>query len=323
MNSHITVMRDQAITALSVRAHGIYVDATFGRGGHSAALLRALAQLGGGRVIALDRDPAAIAVGQQLAADPQWLASPLNQFQLHKSAFEALAEVLRDAGLGDHDAIDGVLFDLGVSSPQIDTPERGFSFRNDGPLDMRMDPSSGESAAEWMARASVAELKEVIKDYGEERHAGAIATAIVTARATSPISTTGQFAAIVAATVRTREPGQHPATRSFQAVRIYINRELAQLALALPQALSMLKVGGRLVVISFHSLEDRIVKRFMQHEAQPARAMAIARLPLREAQMPQSTVRLVGRTERATDAEVAENPRARSAIMRVAERLPA
>ena len=239
-DAHITVLRDAAVAGLAVRRGGIYVDATFGRGGHTRALLAALDAVGGdGQVIALDRDPAAIAAGLTAAANEAWQAN--NKFFLVHRAFEDLTEVVQGAGIATKHSVDGVLFDLGVSSPQLETTERGFSFRFDGPLDMRMDPTAGESAAAWIARASVEELKGVIKDYGEERHAGAIAKAIATARAAGPIRTTGQLAALVGATVRSREPGQHPATRTFQAVRIHVNRELTQLALALPQALEMLK----------------------------------------------------------------------------------
>jgi len=211
-----------------------------------------------------------------------------------------------------------VLLDLGVSSPQLDTPERGMSFRFDAPLDMRMDTSEGETAAEFLARAEQRDIEKVIRDYGEERFAHAIAKAVVAARCEHGISTTRQFAALVEKAVRTREPGLHPATRSFQALRIHVNRELEELSLVLPQCVDRLAVGGRLVVISFHSLEDRIVKRFMRGESQPPHLPK--RLPVRAADMPAPKLRPIGKAVRAGDAEVAANPRARSAVMRVAER---
>ena len=215
--------------------------------------------------------------------------------------------------------VDGILFDIGVSSPQIDDGERGFSFRHDAPLDMRMDTTQGETAAEWLARAEIREITEVIRDYGEERFAFQIAKKVVAARLEQPIVTTGQFAALVRATVRTREPGQDAATRSFQALRIHINQELGQLELALPQALDLLKPGGRLVVISFHSLEDRIVKNFMREQL-TADSLPKS-LPLRADQLPKPKLRLVGKPVKASAAEVAANPRARSAVMRVAEKI--
>jgi 16S rRNA (cytosine1402-N4)-methyltransferase len=210
-----------------------------------------------------------------------------------------------------------MLFDLGVSSPQIDNPARGFSFRADGPLDMRMDPDSGTSAAEWLATAEEQQIREVIRDYGEERFAKQIAAAIVAARSGEPLLRTRQLADLVGKAVRTREPGQDPATRTFQALRIHLNRELEEVSLMLPQALARLAPGGRLAVISFHSLEDRIVKRFMQAAANPEMPR---RLPLRASEMPQPSLKLVGRASKASEKEISENPRARSAILRVAER---
>ncbi|MCX8145973.1 MAG: 16S rRNA (cytosine(1402)-N(4))-methyltransferase RsmH [Azovibrio sp.] len=304
--AHVTVLLKEAVEALSVRADGVYLDATFGRGGHSRAIL---ARLGAaGRLLALDRDPEAIAAGQGLKDARLTL--------LHRP-FAELAEGAAEAGIT---GFDGILFDLGVSSPQLDVGGRGFSFRHDAPLDMRMDTSRGETAAEWLARADTREITEVIKNYGEERFAFQIAKKIVAARAERPIATTGQFAALVREAVRTREPGQDPATRSFQALRIHINQELEQLALALPQALERLNPGGRLVVIAFHSLEDRIVKRFMRAAAAPDAAVP-RHLPLRVAQLPTPRLRLLGRAVKPSAAEVAANPRARSAIMRVAEKL--
>jgi len=301
---HIPVLLAEALDALAVRPDGVYVDGTFGRGGHSRALL---ARLGPeGRLIALDRDPSAIAAGQAIT-DPR--------FTLVHARFAEMGAVLEQ--LGVH-GVDGVLLDIGVSSPQLDEAARGMSFRQDAPLDMRMDTSRGETVAQWLARADEADIREVIRDYGEERFASAIAKAIVAARSERPVDTTYQLAQIVAAAVRTREAGQHPATRSFQALRIFINKELEELSLVLPQALAALAPGGRLAVISFHSLEDRIVKRFMVDQAtppQPPRG-----LPLRADQLPQPTMKLVARI-RAGAEEVLRNPRARSATLRVAEKV--
>ena len=231
-------------------------------------------------------------------------------------AFGELAEVARAAGIA---AADGILFDIGVSSPQIDEGERGFSFRHDAPLDMRMDTTQGETAAEWLARADTREITEVIRNYGEERFAFQIAKKVVAARLAQPVVTTGQFAAIVRTAVRTREPGQDPATRSFQALRIHINQELGQLEVALPQALELLKPGGRLVVISFHSLEDRIVKSFMREQS--SADVLPKNLPLRADQLPKPKLRLVGKAMKPSAAEIEANPRARSAVLRVAEKL--
>jgi 16S rRNA (cytosine1402-N4)-methyltransferase len=230
--------------------------------------------------------------------------------------FGELAEAVQQAGI---DAVDGVLLDIGVSSPQLDEGGRGFSFRFDAPLDMRMDPTQGETAASFLAEASIKEITEVIRNYGEERFAFQIAKKIVAARSERPIATTGELAALVREAVRTREPGQDPATRTFQALRIHINQELEQLALVLPQAMDVLKDGGRLVVISFHSLEDRIVKRFMRDQAVPDTLPK--NLPLRAADLPQPKLRLVGKPVKASFSEVSANPRARSAVMRVAEKL--
>jgi 16S rRNA (cytosine1402-N4)-methyltransferase len=301
---HIAVLLHEAVEALAIRGDGVYVDGTFGRGGHSRAVLERLGAAG--RLIALDRDPQAIAAGQAIA-DPR--------FTLVHAPFSELAQVLDDLGVA---AVDGVLLDLGVSSPQFDDAARGMSFRFDAPLDMRMDTSRGRTAAQWLAEASVAEITEVLRDYGEERFAHAIAKAIANARTGGTVATTGQLAKIVEQTVRTREPGQHPATRSFQAIRIFVNQELDELGSVLPQAVDRLRPGGRLVVISFHSLEDRVVKRFMRDESQPPKLPA--RLPIRAADLPPPRLALVGRARRASEAEVAANPRARSATMRVAER---
>jgi 16S rRNA (cytosine1402-N4)-methyltransferase len=304
VGSHISVLLKEAVEALAVKADGTYVDATFGRGGHSREIL---ARLGpAGRLIALDRDPVAVAAGQAIVD---------SRFVLVHAAFGELAEVLDGLGIGN---IDGVLLDIGVSSPQLDTPERGMSFRFDAPLDMRMDTSKGETAAEFLARAEQREIEKVIRDYGEERFAHAIAKAIVAARGQLGIASTGQLATLVEKAVRTREPGQHPATRCFQALRIHVNRELEELSLVLPQCVARLAPHGRMVVISFHSLEDRIVKRFMRDESQPPKLPS--RLPVRAADLPPPRLRLVGKPVYAGEAELAANPRARSAVMRVAER---
>ncbi|WP_303783556.1 16S rRNA (cytosine(1402)-N(4))-methyltransferase RsmH [Azovibrio restrictus] len=304
--AHVTVLLKEAVEALSVRAGGVYLDATFGRGGHSRAILAGLGEAG--RLLALDRDPMAIAAGRVLED---------SRFTLLHRPFSELSEGAVEAGMT---GFDGILFDLGVSSPQLDDGGRGFSFRHDAPLDMRMDTTRGETAAEWLARAETREITEVIRNYGEERFAFQIAKKVVAARAERPVTTTGEFAALVREAVRTREPGQDPATRSFQALRIHVNQELEQLALALPRALDLLNPGGRLVVISFHSLEDRIVKRFMRDAAAPADALP-RNLPLRADQLPKPRLRLLGRAIKPSDAEVAANPRARSAVMRVAEKI--
>jgi 16S rRNA (cytosine1402-N4)-methyltransferase len=296
---------EEAVDALAVKPGGTYVDATFGRGGHSRLILQRLNETG--RLIALDRDPAAVAAGREIADA---------RLKVIHAAFSGLREVLRAEAVG---GVDGVLLDLGVSSPQLDEAERGFSFRQDAPLDMRMDTTRGQTAAEWLAQASQRQLAEVIRNYGEERFANAVAKAIVAARAGGAIATTRQLAEIVASAVRTREQGQHPATRSFQAIRIHVNQELEELSLALPQAVEALGPGGRLAVISFHSLEDRIVKRFLRDEARPPQLPA--RLPVRAADLPPPRLKLVGKPIVPSAAEVAANPRARSAVMRVAERM--
>jgi 16S rRNA (cytosine1402-N4)-methyltransferase len=305
---HQTVLLEEAVNALVTRRDGIYVDGTFGRGGHSRAVLAALGA--GGRLIAFDKDPMAVETAR---------AMPDERFEIVHESFAGLASAMAARGI---ERLSGVLLDLGVSSPQLDDPERGFSFRADGPLDMRMDPTRGESAADWLARATQQELTEVIRDYGEERFAVQIAKAIVARRAESdrlgPLVSTGELAQIVAHAVKTREKGKDPATRTFQAIRIHVNQELAELQVVLEAALSLLEQGGRLVVISFHSLEDRIVKRFMQaHASAPA---VDRRLPIRAVDLPSPPLKLVGRVF-ASAAEVEANPRARSAVMRVAERI--
>lgn len=301
---HRPVLLEETLAALGIRAEGVYVDATFGRGGHSRAIL---ARLGpSGRLLALDRDPEAVRLGQTWQ-DPR--------FRIAHAAFSALTQTAHAHGI---EAADGVLFDLGVSSPQLDTPERGFSFRLDAPLDMRMDVSRGPTAAEWLNSADEEEIARVVREYGEERFAKSVARAVVAARAQAPITTTGQLARLCAQAVRSREPGQDPATRTFQAIRIHINRELEELARALPQAVDLLRPGGRLAVISFHSLEDRMVKRYLRAEEKGVEIPA--EIPLTRDALPVGRLRVLGKPIRPTAAETAANPRARSAVLRVAER---
>jgi 16S rRNA (cytosine1402-N4)-methyltransferase len=306
---HEPVLLDEVLAGLAVQADGRYCDATFGRGGHTAAILGALGP--DGRLIAIDRDPAAIEYGRQrFGAEPR--------LTLIRGSFGRLEQLVRAAGVDD--GLQGVLLDLGVSSPQLDEAARGFSFMQDGPLDMRMDNESGQSAAGWLARASEREISDVLHSLGEERFARRIARAIVEARRAAPIERTAQLAAIVAGAVPTREPGKHPATRSFQAIRIHVNRELEALEAALPQAVRLLAPGGRLCVISFHSLEDRIVKRFIRREAQGDPVYAgLPEVPPHA----RPTLRKAGAAVTAGEAELARNPRARSAVLRVAERLAA
>ena len=310
---HVPVLLQEAVAALAVKPDGTYLDGTFGRGGHALRIVNALGPRG--RLIALDRDPSAEAVARQWT-DPR--------FHFHRAWLSTLAEVLAREHI---DRVDGALLDLGIASPQIDQPERGFSFRADGPLDMRMDPSRGNSAAQWIASASEAELKGVIADYGEERFAQQIARAIVAARAHEPITRTRQLAAIVAKALGARARGdrsQDPATRTFQAVRIYVNQELQELSLALDAIVPRLAAAGRVAVISFHSLEDRLVKQFFRRHSLPFGGEArLARLAIASDALPQPPLKLVGRAVRAGDAEVAANARARSATMRVAERTKA
>jgi 16S rRNA (cytosine1402-N4)-methyltransferase len=301
------VLVDEALAALALEAGGYYVDATFGRGGHTAQILQALGREG--RVLAVDRDPQAITAGRQRFANEVRLT-------LVHAAFADLTTLVPAHSRGQ--PCRGVLFDLGVSSPQLDDPQRGFSFRADGPLDMRMDPTRGEPVSAWLARASVDEIREVIATFGEERFARRVAQAIVEQRRENPIERTSQLAAIAAKAVRTREPGKHPATRTFQALRMFINDELGQLERGLAASLEFLAPGGRLVVISFHSLEDRLVKRFMkrQTEIDPA----LVDLPV----LPpgaEPRLKLVGRKSRAVAKEVDRNPRARSALLRIAEKI--
>ena len=309
MAEHTPVLLDEVLAGLSVQRDGRYCDATFGRGGHTAAILAALGP--GGRVVAIDRDPEAIAAGQaRFGAEPR--------LTLIRGSFGRLEERVRAAGL--EGGLQGVLLDLGVSSPQFDEARRGFSFMQDGPLDMRMDNESGQSAAQWLARAGEREIVEVLQTLGEERFARRIARRILEQRAIEPIVRTSRLAAIVAAAVPTREPGKHPATRTFQAIRIHVNAELELLEGTLPQAVRLLAPGGRLCVISFHSLEDRMVKRYIQRETQGD--PVYAGLP----NVPPSArpkLRRVGSKVVASQVEIDRNPRARSAVLRVAERLAA
>ncbi|MFC2539835.1 16S rRNA (cytosine(1402)-N(4))-methyltransferase RsmH [Neisseria sicca] len=303
---HITVLLNEAVDALAVSEDGIYVDGTFGRGGHSRLILSRLGSQG--RLIVFDKDPQAIEAAQKLAEQD-------GRVTVVHDGFSSFQTTLDKLGIEE---IDGALFDLGISSPQIDDGARGFSFRFDAPLDMRMDPTRGMSAAEWIATASEQDLHEVIKNYGEERFSRQIARAIVAQRTESPIDTTRKLAQLVAQNVRTRERGQDPATRTFQAVRIFINRELEEVEAVLPQVMGRLKQGGRLAVIAFHSLEDRIVKQFVkkysQHPPLPRWAA------VKEADLPLPPLRAVGKAIKPGVEETASNPRARSAVLRVAER---
>ncbi len=293
--------------AMNLRQDGIYLDATFGRGGHSAAILERLGT--GGRLLAMDRDPEAIAAARKMAAND-------SRLEVIDRRFGELRSELAERGL--EGAIDGTLFDLGLSSPQVDDSNRGFSFSGDGPLDMRMDPRTGISAAEWINKAPERELADVIFRYGEERHSRRIAARIINERKSEPITTTGRLAAIVSAALPRRERHKHPATRAFQGIRIRINEELDELHKGLAGALEVLRAGGLLAVISFHSLEDRIVKRFI---ADQSRGDDFPRdLPVTKSQL-RARIRPIGKSRRATAVEVARNPRARSAILRVAEKL--
>jgi 16S rRNA (cytosine1402-N4)-methyltransferase len=307
VDEHSAVLVDEVLDALAPVADGFYVDATFGRGGHTKRILDALGPAG--RVLALDRDPEAIEAGAaRFAAEPR--------LTLLHAPFDRLAALALHYAPGR--ACRGVLFDLGVSSPQLDQARRGFSFQHDGPLDMRMDPTHGESAAQWLARAGVDEIRSVIAQLGEERFAQRIARAIVHARSEQPLATTGELAGVVARAVPTREPGKHPATRTFQAIRMHVNDELGQLERGLEAAFGLLAPGGRLAVISFHSLEDRLVKSFMRQRSSVDPALASLPVLPPEAQ-PRLALR--GRKRRPGEDERARNPRSRSAVLRVAEKL--
>lgn len=309
MFEHTPVLLQEVLAALRVREAGCYLDATFGRGGHTAAILERAGEQG--RVVAIDRDPEAIRAGhERFAAD--------RRLTLVHSPFSELMRLVMEMGLVGR--FDGVLLDLGVSSPQLDDAVRGFSFAHDGPLDMRMNNTSGATAAAWLAKVPEHELVRVIREFGEERFAKRIARAIVQSRHEQPITRTAQLAEIVANAVPTREPGKHPATRTFQAIRIQINRELEEIEAALAGTLSALAPGGRLCVISFHSLEDGLVKRFMQQQSQED--PVYAGLPM-VPEHARPKLSRVGRAVHPSEAEIARNPRARSAIMRVAERVAA
>lgn len=304
--THDTVLLAPAIDALVTDTGGCYIDGTFGRGGHSRELLARLGE--GGRVLAIDRDPQAIEAAAALGGDPR--------FAIERGNFSALGEFARRRGWWGK--VDGILLDLGVSSPQLDESARGFSFLRDGPLDMRMNPDEGMSAADWLEGATEKEIADVLWSYGEERFSRRMARAIVSARSEAPIVSTAALAQIIAAANPAWEKGKHPATRAFQAIRIFVNRELDELSAGLPVAVDALRVGGRLVVISFHSLEDRIVKRFLQRQARgeaPPRSV-----PVTDDQIVRS-LKLIGKPVKPDAQEVAANPRARSAVLRVAEKI--
>lgn len=304
---HHPVLLEEALEALEIKADGIYIDGTFGRGGHAEAILGKLGEKG--RLLAIDKDPVAVEVAHNRYADDP-------RFFIERGSFAMLEQLAQDQEvLGK---VNGVLLDLGVSSPQLDDASRGFSFLKQGPLDMRMDPDSGMSAAQWLEQVSERELSQVLRDFGEERFHKRIARAIVEARQQEPIQDTRQLAEIVAAANPAWEKHKHPATRTFQAIRIFINQELEDIKSCLEQTLRVLATGGRLVVISFHSLEDRIVKRFMRDQS---RGLQLPRgLPVRESEM-QRTFKVIGKAIHAGEDELEVNPRARSAVMRVAQRL--
>lgn len=303
---HRPVLLDQVLEGLEIIPHGIYVDCTFGRGGHARAILARLGE--DGRLFAIDRDPSAVMAGSaELAAD--------SRFEIEQGSFTMLAEMARKAGVMGK--VNGVLFDLGVSSPQLDDPARGFSFSREGPLDMRMG-SGGVSAADWLATVGFGELVGVLREYGEERYAKRIARSIIDARLEAPIQTTGKLAEIIARAKPTHERDIHPATRAFQAIRIAINNELEEIKQVLSQVVDVLAPAGRLLVISFHSLEDRIVKRFMRDEARGDPYPPSVPIPASELR---PRLRLIGKAVRASEREIRDNPRARSAVLRIAERL--
>ena len=306
---HLPVMYAEALQQLAIKKDGIYLDCTFGRGGHSQGILNLLGQ--DGQLLAFDRDSDAINsdYAQAMLTD--------ERFKLKHSCFSELESIVKRANLAGK--VDGILLDLGVSSPQLDNPERGFSFLRDGPLDMRMDGNAGVSAAQWLASVDEKELVKVLFDYGEERFARRIARAIVEIRAESPITTTRQLAELIEDAVPVREKHKHPATRTFQAIRIEINRELDELKACLQQSARVLRPGGRLVVISFHSLEDRIVKRFIRDES--GAKYNPGKLPIKEVDIAKGILKRIGKALKASEQEISQNPRARSAIMRVAERV--
>ena len=309
--AHRPVLFNEVLDALAIQPEGIYVDGTFGRGGHAGAILDRLGAEG--RLLAMDKDPQAVEKAiHRFGDDPR--------FEIKQGSFTQLRQLVQERGWLQAGGVNGVLLDLGVSSPQLDDPLRGFSFQQDGELDMRMDPDAGQSAAEWLAGAEEYDIRKVLFEYGEERFAKRIARAIVKTREQTPIRTTAQLAALIreAIPAKTHEKGKDPATRSFQGIRIFINDELNDLKNCLPQALEVLKPGGRLAVISFHSLEDRIVKRFLRKEAKGDEFPPDLPVP-QSALTPR--VKLIGKAVRASEKEISENPRARSAVLRVAERL--
>ena len=306
--SHISVLLNEAVDSLVMDSSGCYIDGTFGRGGHSGLILQRLTELG--KLMAVDRDPDAIACGKARFRNESRLC-------IRHSEFSNIGSLAED--LGWQGKVAGVLLDLGVSSPQIDSSERGFSFMQDGPLDMRMNPSVGLSASEWLQIVEMEDLVRVLKLYGEERFGRRIATAILERRLSGPIETTAELARIVDAAIPVRDPHKHPATRTFQAIRIQINSELDEVNRALKDALNLLAIGGRLVIISFHSLEDRIVKRFMREHSRIKTPHPD--IPIAFANQPRPPLRLVGKAVKASAEEIARNPRSRSAVMRVAEKV--
>ncbi|MEH6578785.1 MAG: 16S rRNA (cytosine(1402)-N(4))-methyltransferase RsmH [Amphritea sp.] len=305
---HITVLLNEAVDTLVGEGDGFYIDGTFGRGGHSALVLGRLSE--SGRLLAIDKDPEAINCAQERFADD-------SRFSIEQGSFAQLQEFVEARGLTGQ--VDGVLLDLGVSSPQLDDPERGFSFMNDGPLDMRMNPDVGESASQWLARAGEVEIADVLYTYGEERHSRRMARAILKEREIEPITTTARLQKIIAEANPSWEKGKNPATRAFQGIRIFINRELEDLENCLDQALEVLKVGGRLVVISFHSLEDRIVKRFIRKHVKGDEHMPLG-IPFTD-DMLKKRLKSVGKAVKASKGEVEGNPRSRSAVMRAATKI--
>lgn len=306
--AHQSVLLHESIEALAIKPDGIYLDATFGRGGHSAVILQHLSD--NGQLIALDRDPQAIEAAKRFADD--------SRFEIKHTPFSDLETITQEMGL--YGKLDGVLMDLGVSSPQLDDAERGFSFMRNGPLDMRMDTTRGISAAQWLADADEEDITQVLKEFGEEKFGKRIAHAIVNQRATNPLTTTAQLAKLIDQAVPVKDKHKHPATRSFQGIRIYINSELDEVRKGLKGALSALQPGGRLAVISFHSLEDRLVKRFMREQS---RGMQIPPgLPVTDAEIDASkAMKLIGKAIKPSKQELAENVRARSSVLRVAEKL--
>jgi 16S rRNA (cytosine1402-N4)-methyltransferase len=307
-NAHISVLLDEAVDGLAIVEDGCYIDCTFGRGGHSSLILSKLSSKG--RLIAIDRDPSAIAAAEKFKDDPRFL--------IEHQGFAHLEEIVEKHGLTEK--VQGVLLDLGVSSPQLDEAERGFSFMKDGPLDMRMDTSRGQTAAQWLAYADVEDICWVLRTFGEEKHAWRIANAIVDAREETPFTRTGELAKLIKTTAPQREIKKHPATRSFQAIRMYINSELEQIEKVLSASLNVLAENGRLVVISFHSLEDRMVKQFMKKNSQGKKVPR--GLPISEDELNKGIkMRLVGRKLKPSKTEVEENVRSRSSVLRIAERL--